>query len=78
MYVNQRGTSNVYDHYFSCRACGQSLQWRVNDEDVGSHSVANAVGQVRYRIDSNGKEIKYLSRLLSRSNANSEPKQLPN
>ena len=68
--ANRFGSPVRYDHYFSCTACGQSLQWRVNDLDAGSHFIADTVGQARYRTDNN--EIRYLSILMAKTQINSD------
>ena len=64
------GNSTRIDYYYRCRTHGNSLQWRVNSEDAGSHSDTDTVGKVRYRSESNGEDIRYLSMLLSRKSSN--------
>ena len=71
-YVNRIRNERRHDYYYHCNACGQSLQWRVNGEDAGSHSEMDTVGQLRYRMDGDGENIVSLTMLLSRRNIRSE------
>ena len=70
-HVHRIRNERRHDYYYHCNACGQSLQWRVNGEDAGSHSETDTVGQLRYRMDEDGENIVFLTMLLSRRNIRS-------
>ena len=64
--------SSRLDYYYICRTCGQTIQWEVNMADGPSHFETDKIGQVRFRADSTGDDINYLSILLLRTNTNNE------
>ena len=66
------GDLTHFDYFYKCRSCGQSLQWQVDGVDAASHFATDNIGQKRFRANSSGNDIIYLSMLLSSSITNNE------
>ena len=64
------GSSTRNDYYFSCSVNGDSLQWRVNNADAGSHIVQDVIGVTRYRSDNSSEYLEFLTMLLSKNTSN--------